>query len=139
MNKNVRILFIVASLVLVVAVGTSTARAASAPFLGVWESTDVDGSYQVLTIGSGPGNSHHVRYYDFGASVCGVDPETGQILYAGGAHGSLTRFGNVLTGTLPFYCRTAPPTFWGNVTFYLTYDPATDSITDGWGNVWTRK
>ncbi|MEZ0395835.1 MAG: hypothetical protein ABWK53_05335 [Anaerolineales bacterium] len=47
--------------------------------------------------------------------------------------------GNTLSGTLPFYCHTTPPALWGNVTFQFTYDPATDSITDGWGNVWTRK
>lgn len=139
MNKSKRILFIVASLLLVLAIGTSPALAAPDPLRGAWESTDVDGSYQVLNIGGGPGKSYHVRYYDYGASVCGVDPESGAILYSGSARGKMTRLGYVLSGTLPFYCRTSPPTFWGYVGFQFTYDPATDRLTDGWGNIWTRK
>lgn len=139
MNQIIRFFFITASLLLVLSVGISPAFAAPNPLQGMWESTDVDGSYQILHIGGGPASTHQVRYYDYGASVCGVDPESGAILYAGWARGSLTRYNYVLAGTLPFYCRTSPPTFWGNVTFQFTYDPGTDTLTDGWGIVWTRK
>jgi len=139
MNKIVRIPLFAASLLLMLAVGVSVVFAAPDPFVGGWESTDQDGSYQVLTIGGGPGNSYHVRYYDFGATICGLDPVTGDFLHAASAQGVLTDSGSGPEGTLPVYCRTSPPTFWGNANFNYMYDSITDTLVDAHGIVWSRK
>ena len=47
----------------------TSALAARDPLMGTWESTDIDGSYQVMRIGGGPGDSHQVYFYDYGATV----------------------------------------------------------------------
>jgi hypothetical protein len=137
--KNIFRLFVVTVVVLmIVAAFVSSAGATSDPFIGNWTSTDTDGSSQILTIGGGSGNSYHVRYYDFGASTCGLDPTTGEILYAASAEGSMTLSGNTLSGTLAVYCQTAPPTFHNDYTFQYTYDPATDRLIDSFGVVWSH-
>jgi hypothetical protein len=52
------------------------------PYIGAWESVDLDGSYQRLMIGGGPKMSippdplkpphpYHIVYFDHGATVCG--------------------------------------------------------------------
>ena len=50
----------------------------------------LDGSYMRLTIGGGPKGAYQFHYRDFGASVCGVDPEAGAPLYACTVVGRLT-------------------------------------------------
>ncbi len=108
-------------------------------FIGAWTSTDIDGSSQTLNIGGGRGGNRHVRYYDDGATVCGLDPDTGDFLSAASARGSLSVSGNILSGNLDLYCLTAPRTFAGNFTFTYTYDPSTDTLTDWLGVVWSRR
>jgi hypothetical protein len=99
--KNIFRLFIVTiSILLITATFVVTAGARSDPFVGNWTSTDTDGSHQTLTIGGGSDDSYHVRYYDFGASTCGLDPTTGDILYAASAEGTLSLSGYMLYGTL---------------------------------------
>ena len=110
--------------------------AARDPLIGAWESTDLDGSYQILTIGGGPGNTYHVRYYDFGASVCGLD-EAGDFLYAASATGFLTGSGGTLEGKLPVYCMEHPPKFYDNYDFTIVYVDGT--ITSPDGVVWNRR
>ena len=138
MKKHVRMLIIATCVLLASVLVMSTALAASSPFTGAWDSIDSDGSYQTLRIGGGPGDSQHVRYYDFGATVCGLDPVTGDFLYAASARGNLTASGNSLTGSMPVYCQSGPPAFWGNANFAFAYDPGTDTLTDGFGIVWSR-
>lgn len=138
MYKDVRLIVITAALLLALALGNSNVFAASDPFIGSWESIDSDGSYQILTIGGGPGASYHVRYYDYGATICGLGPG-GEFLYAASAQGVITDSGSGLTGTLAVYCRSSPPTFWGNADFHFGYNAATDTLTDGFGITWTRK
>ena len=60
------------------------------------------------------------------------------ILYAARAKGSLEVSGNTLSGSLPVYCLTIPPTFYQDVGFSFTYDPLTDTLTDGHTIVWYR-
>ena len=111
--------------------------AARDPLKGTWESTDLDGSYQTLTIGGGPDNTYHVRYYDFGATVCGLNPQTND-LYAASARGVLTGSDGSITGVLHVYCMKHPPTFWDDVYITYDYDASTDTIFDG-AVFWNRK
>jgi hypothetical protein len=43
------------------------------PLIGAWESIDLDGSYQRLMIGGGPGDVHQLLYFDHYATACGGD------------------------------------------------------------------
>lgn len=133
-----RLILIAALIVLISAVFAAQAGAAPNPFIGMWHSTDIDGSNQTLTIGGGPGNTFRVRYHDDGASICGLDPDTGDFLYAASARGSLTASGDYLSGTMPVYCQTSPPSLWGTYFFEYWYDPGTDTLTDNLGVVWSH-
>lgn len=131
---------ILSAVILISALTFSSAFAARDPFLGAWESTDLDGSYQTLVIAKGgPGNTYFVRYYDFGpTSICGVDPTNGKF-YAASAQGLLTRSEGKLIGQFPVYCMTHPPTFWGDSYISYQYDPETDTLIDPAPVVWTRR
>jgi hypothetical protein len=122
---------------LISALTVTSVLAARDPLIGAWESTDLDGSYQTLTIGGGSDNTYHVRYYDFGATVCGLNPKNND-LYAASARGLLTGSDGSITGTLHVNCMTRPPTFWGDVYIAYVYDANTDTIFDG-AVFWTRK
>jgi len=139
MNRRVRFLISALSALAMVTLVVSIAAAAPVPFIGAWESIDTDGSDQILTIGGGAGDTYHVRYYDFGATTCGLDPVSGDFLYAASARGTLAAGGSDLTGTLPLYCQTSPPTHHSTPQFAYTYQPATDTLIDIWGVVWNRK
>ena len=125
-------------LLLMIAAFLSTTGATADPFIGKWASTDTDGSYQILTIGGGNGSSYHIRVYDFGASTCGLNPQTGDFLYAALIEGTLSLSNGMLLGTLPLYCQTSPPTYDGNAFLQYTYDPATDILVDSFGVVWSH-
>ncbi len=84
------------------------------------------------------GNSYHVRVYDFDASTCGVDPETGEILYRASIEGTLSLSNGLLSGTLPLYCQTTPPTFDSDAFLQFTYDSATDTLVDNFRVVWSH-
>jgi hypothetical protein len=137
--KNRFGLFIITVAVLIMtAAFVSTKGATSDPFVGKWASTDTDGSYQILTVGGGSGSSYHTRVYDFGASTCGLDPETGDFLYAASIEGTLSLSNGRLSGTLPLYCHTTPPTIDGYVFLQYLYDPATNTLVDSFGVVWSH-
>ncbi len=140
MKKLLRTLSLAIPLLLMLAATVSTAAALPNPFVGVWESTDTDGSYQILTIGGGPAGTHHARYYDFGATVCGLDPDTGDFLYAASAIGTLTEAGNDVHGSFQVYCQTHPPEALPYLSqLAYTYQPATDMLIDIWGVIWSRR
>jgi hypothetical protein len=136
-----RLVLVAGALLLVSAELVVPARAMPSPFIGAWSSTDVDGSYQTLTIGGGSAGSYHVRYHDFGATACGLDPIGGAILYAASARGALTASGDVLSGMLPVYCQTRPPSVLAGspFTFQFTYDVVADTLEDSHGVIWSRK
>lgn len=136
MKKLLLRILTAASLLLVSAVVVSRAAATKDPFIGVWYSTDTDGSSQRLTIGGGSGGAYHVRYFDDGATVCGLDPVTGDFLYAASAMGSLSATDGMLAGDLPVYCLTTPPTLHNVSHFQYAYDSTSDTLTDSWGVVW---
>ena len=131
--------FLIATLLLIALLAVSPVGAKPNPFVGVWVSTDTDGSNQRLTVGGGPGNAHNVRYYDDGATVCGLDPVTGDFLSAARARGRLSASGTTLSGDLDLYCLTSPPEFNGTYFLVFEYDASTDTLTDGFGVVWSRR
>jgi hypothetical protein len=138
MKNKRRLIIVTISVLLIMATFVVSADATSDPFVGNWTSTDTDGSHQILTIGGGSDGSYHVRYYDFGASTCGLDPTTGEILYAASAEGTLSLSGYTLSGTLSVYCQTPPPSFHNDFTFQYIYDPETHTLIDSFGVVWSH-
>ena len=125
-----------ATAVLMAAVLVVQAAAAPNPFKGAWYSQDSDTSNQMLRIAGGPAGSYRVRYYDDGASVCGWTQTGGGP--AASARGVLTGPGFEISGDLPVYCLTSPRYLFATVTFTYTYDPGTDTLTDGFGTEWHR-
>ena len=123
-------------LALLVAVPTAFAVPADKPFVGTWESTDIDGSYQKLNIGGGP-EKYNLHLVDKGASVCGLD-DNGMPMYAFQANGKGTASGFHLdTHFEAAYCMTSPKTLWGSFDGWFDYDPGSDTLWDGWVT-WTR-
>ena len=143
MNRKMRTLVLTASLLLALSATSVSVLAAPNPFVGMWESTDTDGSYQTLAIGGGPGMTHHFRYLDYGATVCGLGPG-GEFLYKAFGYGTMTEAMldgyPILTGSAQVSCLTSPPTPLPYLSgFAFTYDAATDTLTDQYGVVWSRK
>ena len=137
-KKSTPVLAVIWSL-LISAVLIVSASAAPDPLKGSWHSTDVDDSYQTLHIGGGPGNAYHVKYRDNGATVCGLDPDTGEILYAATANGFLELSSGALSGSLPLYCLAGPRYLYNAAQpFAFTYQAGTDTLLDGFGNTWSR-
>jgi hypothetical protein len=140
LKRSSRILVEAIVVLLVSALMVTSVLAATDPFIGAWESIDnADGSYQVMHIGGGPGDSHQVSFRDFGASICDDPPFSGALEFAATARGNLTHSGDSLSGTLPLYCHTSPTVFWGNAFFDITYNPGDDTLTDSFGVTWSRR
>src|SRR3972149_3750460 len=139
MKRNKSFLLLGVLLTLALSAGeVGFALAAPDPFVGAWESIDGDGSYQRLNIG-GSGNHYNVFYEDTAASICGLDPETNEPLYAAQLRGDGTSSGNVLEALgLPLYCMAQHIFYVGfDVDLYFSYDSGRDTLDDG-GIVWTR-
>lgn len=141
MQRSKRYAIVVFVLMLVSALMVTSALAARDPFVGAWESIDiVDGSFQTMSIGGGPGDRHRVRFLDYGASICDDPPFSGALDYAASAQGWLNHSSDyVIAGDLQVYCLSRPAVLWGSANFTLTYDPLTDTITDGFGVIWSRR
>lgn len=69
MKRKGWILAVIAALAVLATAAVSHRRAAD-PFLGAWESTDVDDSHQYLWILYNVGGAYLELYYDEGASAC---------------------------------------------------------------------
>jgi hypothetical protein len=54
-----------------IGLASDNSRAAKDPFVGAWWSTDVDGSYQRVSIGGGGTGIYHLAYLDDDATWCG--------------------------------------------------------------------
>jgi len=111
-------------------------KSQSNPWKGKWWSIDPwDDSLQSVVFLGGT----KFKYVDRGASVCGVD-EYGVILYRADARGSGSISDFTFTGTADIRCLDHPPYIWGeDYNFTLTYDPATNTLSDSDGvTVYTR-
>jgi hypothetical protein len=109
---------------------TAVAAAGPSPFTGVWKSTDTDGSSQTLMIGGGPPGAPHVQYFDDLATSCG-EPFSSATATGSGAISGMT-----MTVTLSVRCHNGSPNPGATVTY--TYDPATNTLGDTFGVVWSR-
>jgi hypothetical protein len=106
--------------------------AEKSPFIGQWESVDLDGSHQTLTIGGGNGDTYHFKVYDDGASACGV--VDGEILYAAKANGVLAADdAYTLSGEADLWCLKHPPEKFepSPIYFQYVYLPELDVIRSG--------
>lgn len=105
-------------------IGGSTGRS----FAGAWQSTDVgDGSHQTLTIT----DDLQVTYNDDRAGTCG----SGRPATASGT-GSIS--GTQLTVVLTVFCL-QPREAHGSATYTFTYNASRDTLSDSFGNLWTRQ
>ncbi len=133
----------------------SSAGAPPDPYVGAWESIDIDGSYQTLSIGLGaardpsgdpsgvppdpmrPLASHQVVYFDHGATVCGGD----QAIAIGWGVPPDPYEPNTLEAEVSGWCLKSHTAFDG-VTMTLTYMPDGDYLMQevaGGVIEWTRQ
>jgi len=106
--------------------------------IGEWESTDFsDDSHQTLTVEQTVTNTFSIVYIDERASICGVD-EQGVPSIAAQAEGEGNSSSNTLSVNLVFSC--AGDTEWLSQPYsiVLEYNIGIDSLTDNFGNNWTR-
>jgi len=122
-------------------VATTTSTNVPNPFLGVWESTDIDGSHQTLTV-EGQIDNLFVQYIDFGAAVCGEFDDNGPTVKATIGGTGLIVEGFLVTVPLPLYCHYTDGR--GVVqleefsSFTLKFNPPVDGILIGEDGVeWT--
>ncbi len=130
----------------------SPAAADVSPFVGHWEAVNEvpgspdlgDDSRMILNISAGQNGTVTVFFKDFGATLCGTDPATGEPLYAGQAKSQGIIEGDVLltygrggrgAGNGAVWCMAHPPFELfpapNEPTPFVTYDPATDTLSDG--------
>jgi hypothetical protein len=120
---------VLAVLVIAIALALSAASAAPAdPWIGNWKSIDVDGSNQTLRISKRADGTYAVVLHDDSATLCDG------IAAAGVGVGTVS--GNAIAGTVAITC--ADGRLAGTFPFKGTYDPKTDTFTDGLGVVWSR-
>ncbi len=105
----------------------------SKDFIGLWEGTDIDGSYMTLQIHPLPAGRLYVRLYDQGASACGkkvpLDPAEGV------GEGQLDANG-ALVVTFQVWCLRPEREDYGEATFTMTYDSASNALADSSGVTW---
>jgi hypothetical protein len=89
------------------------------PFIGAWESIDVDGSHQRVSIGGGGAGIYHLAYFDDYATLCGGGQAT--------AIGSGSADGYDLHAEVLVRCL-SQHFILGSSQFMFTYDPATDTL-----------
>jgi hypothetical protein len=114
-------------------VGTTTASAATDPFVGTWTSIDTDGSHQTLFVmGSGARGRHAVLMEDDAATVaCGGGPAHLQ--------GAGRVEGYVLSWSFTVTCPgTGRPPFTGRISGSFTYRAGPDTLRDDFGIIWHR-
>lgn len=100
---------------------------------GLWQSTDNDGSHQLLRLRERPDGMFSINYIDFLATeACSPDA-----FFRSGGEGTYDDAGNVFAGTLtsPQCARHATPGF-EVFPIELTYDAATDTLNDSFGVTW---
>jgi len=114
MKKTITIVLVVVALTLVI---TSVALAGRKKgFDGAWESIDVDDSYQIMVIQT---SDDYYMYYDFGATICGLDGN-GDPIHPCVLEGIPSVEGNVLSIEAKILCITNSP-------YYVPEDPPTGS------------
>jgi hypothetical protein len=132
MKRKVWVFALVAALAVLATAAVSYRRAAD-PFLGAWESTDVDGSQQYLWILYNVGGAYLELYYDDGASACGEICQQGPPA-AGVTAGHRLDGWELSSDGLIVYCLGEGGASWliGDAEWSddvaYTYDPASDEL-----------
>ena len=116
---------------LLAALITGIASAATSPFTGRWTSTDTDDSFQALLISAGPAPA--VTYEDYFASSC-ADNAGPATHWVGAGRGWVD--GDILYVT--FHKSGCGYFSIGEYTDWYTYDAGTDTLTDSFGITWYR-
>jgi hypothetical protein len=98
------------------------------PWVGKWRSVDLDGSNQTLDITRRADGSYDVILFDDRATLCGGAAASGA--------GVGTVSGSLMTGTTNITCANGQVA--GTFPFRGTYNPQSDTFTDGLGVVWSR-
>ncbi len=111
---------------------------ASNPFVGTWVSIDSDGSNQQIVFTQNADSSVTMDFVDNGASACGKDSYNTP-LYSATAKGELTGSGNSISGTVGVFCQRNPAGYLSDANFVFYYDPASGTIKDNQGIVWTKQ
>jgi hypothetical protein len=122
---------VVAQAALAVLLTAPSVLAASSQFAGTWLSIDTDGSTQTLVVSGG--SSPAVTYEDFYASSCANNGSPATHWVSAGS-GSVD--GNVLS--VEFHKSGCGWSSIGGYSATWVYDPATDTLTDDFGNVYYR-
>lgn len=113
--------------VLLATLVVSAAGAAADPFRGVWVGIDPDKSNVRLVIRPAPAG-YGLHYTDDMATLCGGDRAV--------ALGAGVLDGDTLKASMNVWCL-APHRWLDTVDQWLTYDPVTDTLYDGWVT-WSR-
>jgi hypothetical protein len=116
---------------IVLGLGTAPAEAAQGELAGTWTSVDTDGSNQTLTITGSGRRAYAVAYFDEAAnSLCDGAPAM--------VNGSGRVDGDTLVTRGAATCLPGGNRLRGVITIEYTYDADADTLTDGFGVVWTR-
>jgi len=140
MNRKARMsitLVIVVSLAMVLAT-VAYARPFSENFSGNWVSTDIDGSYQELSLKGYRDGSAKMWFHDYGASICGLDASgLPYIEFDGRGRGTY----DPATDSVSFDARGRCLTPHGariNYSVTFAYDGVNDALIDSAGVIWYR-
>ncbi len=134
-HENKWLFLIIVSVVAFSLIAATSAKGPSDPWKGTWWSIDpADGSLQKVVFAG----QRQFKYIDYGASVCEKDINVNP-LYAAHASGDAdTVTATLFSGYAPVICMAHPPYIWNqNWPFAWTYDPATNTLLDGY-STWTR-
>jgi hypothetical protein len=132
MNRRIWIIVVIA----ILAIGTVSAVSymkVKDPFLGAWESIDVDGSHQYLWVLYNVDGAYLGIYYDDGASACG-DLCMGAPPADGVSSGHRIEDWGLSTDGFTAYCLGEDGPSWllgfsdWSVEAAYTYDPTTDEL-----------
>ncbi len=129
MRGRVRLILLTGVLAIAMAVPAIAQAATPEDVNGVWTSIDpVDGSNQIMEVRVNPANRARIVLFDDFATGCGGG--------AADARGNGSLSGDDVTVTFRVRCENR--TRVGPVTVIYTYDQATDTLSDGFGTVWSR-
>ena len=136
--RRIVFLLLTVSLIAVLSVAITTAKEKDkpqqSPFVGAWESNDVDGSHQWMWIEADVGGVYAITYYDDSASGCGplpVPDAPPTVGFGGGTIGD-PNADDVLNSSLTFWClyeQPRVPPDWGEQDdLHIQYDQSTDNL-----------
>lgn len=111
--------------------GASPAEQPANSFAGNWVSTDVDGSFQTMTIRANPDGAYEMVLHDDMTGPCsGPSTDTGT--------GRLDRAGRLVILSITTTCESGGEPAGAGDHLIFVHDPTTDTLTDDVGVVWQQ-